>query len=250
MATTAADPFFANVQPQGTVSLGHGKSLPLPIRYFDVLSFGGRFSADEGAVRQALPSPRLVPAQAGPGRSLVILAAYDYRRCDLGPYREFGAWIPVVDRGDGASGRTGVYCHLLPLTSEEGLIGGIDGWGFPKFIADIEIEETGNRLGCRVSVNDRAVVTLEMELGPPVPTPEPVEIDIYTVKNDEILRCRVASAWNDGVRGDSGGATLRLGTHPRAEALRRLDITPESIDHWYEPGRRLILFGPDSRFSR
>jgi hypothetical protein len=250
MSSMVTDRFFADIQTQRRITIGPGKSVALPIRYFDLVMFGGRFSADITAVRQALPSARLAPVELAPGRAEVILAAYDYRQCDLGPYREFGAWIPVVDQDDSANQRPGLYCHFLPLTSEEGRIGGVAEWGFPKFLADIAIAETPSHLHCRVSVDDREIVSLEVEPAALVPTPQPAEFAIYTVKGDEIVRSRVRSAWRDGVRAGVGGARVQLGDHPRADALRRLDLAPDAIDHRYEPGRMLLLYGPEDRFAR
>jgi hypothetical protein len=103
---------------------------------------------------------------------------------------------------------------------------------------------------CHVAADGRAILTLETEPGAPAPTPEPTDVDVYTVKGAEVLRCRIAMAWGEKVRAGSGGARLHLGDHPRAEALRRLDIVPEAIDHRYEPSRKLILYGPDDRFPR
>ena len=118
----------------------------------------------------------------------------------------------------------------------------------PKFLADIAIEETELGARCHVSAGRREILTFAAEAGAPVATPEPTEIDIYTAKGGEVLRCRVAAAWSAGACAGSGGATLRLGDHPRAAALRRLGIAAEAIDRRYEPGRKLLLYGPDHRF--
>jgi hypothetical protein len=101
-----------------------------------------------------------------------------------------------------------------------------------------------------VAADGREILTFAVDAGAPVATPEPADIDVYTVKGGEVLRCRVAAAWSDGACAGSGGASLRLGDHPRAAALRQLGIAAEAIDRRYEPGRRLLLYGPDQRFPR
>jgi hypothetical protein len=233
------------VAPEGEVSIGCGKTVPLPIRYFDLASFSGRFLADAAAVRAALPTERLTPLEAVPGRAVVHIVAFDYRRSDLGPYREFAVWFPVTETGSEA--QPGLYCHLMPLTSEPACIAGIEGWGFPKFLSEVAINTSAAECRCRVAADEREIATLVVSPTASVSPLAETVIDVYTRQRDELLHCKVHQPAEREQRAGEGSALLALGEHPRAEALRQLEIDPEGVAHAYVPHRRLILYGPDRR---
>jgi hypothetical protein len=178
-------------------------------------------------VRAALPSPALAPREAAPGRVAVAVTAYDHRRSDLAPYRELGVWIPVAYRaGGGGVEVPGHYCYALPVTTEEARAAGVEGWGFPKYVAEIELVEGATGCRCRVHADGREILALEVGGVPVAAEPERVELPAFTATGDELLLSTIVSEGRRGQRADGEGARLVLGDHPRAEALRRLDLGP------------------------
>jgi hypothetical protein len=245
MINTVTDPFFAGVRTEGEVPIGGGQTISLPIRYFDSESFGSRFLADTGSVRAALPSRRLAPVEAEPGRAVVLLVAYDHRRTDLGSYREFAVWIPFTE-GE-SDDRISLYCHTLPVDSQAAYIAGVELAGFPKYLADIDIETAPRQCRCRVSADGQEIVTLTVVPGAPEEPLATSELGLYTFKGRDLLRCPIQIAGASEHWTGPGGAHLTLGDHPRAEHLRRLGLAPAGLDHSWSPHRRLILHGPDWR---
>ena len=148
MSSSLQDPLFANLVDQQIVLPSSGQSLRLPLRYQESSTFTAHFLAPLAALQAALPSARLTPHEVEPGRALVSVTAFNHRRSDLAPYHKLGVFIPATyQAGREHEALTGAYCLTLPVTTEEARGAGIDVWGYPKYLADITIEES--EIGCR-----------------------------------------------------------------------------------------------------
>jgi len=225
MAIAVDDPFFAAVASEEIVLPSTGGHLRLPLRYPDSSIFAAQFAAPTAAVRAGLPSPMLVPREVAPGRVAVGVTAFHHRLTDVGTYHELGVFVPVAYRPhEGGDEVPGSYCAFLPVTTEAARVAGIDVWGFPKFVAEIEFE--AREAGCRCRVHEGGHEILNLEVGsiPVGDRSERVEAPIFTVQGGELLRSVVVSEGRSGQRADGAGVRLVLGDHPRADALRRLGL--------------------------
>lgn len=227
MTSATDDPFFADHVPQDVVLPSTGARLRLPLRYYDLSTFSAHFAAPTDAVQAALPSPALRPREIAPGRAVVTVTAYDYRDSDLAPYRELGIFVAATfDPGQGSETVDGAYCLTLPVTSEEALAAGVAGWGFPKYLANITIEESDARSRCRVGAGGQLIVSLEVGAIPVAARPERRELPMLTVQDDELLHIPVVSQGRRGQRDDGQGAYLVIGSPPRAAIFRQLELGP------------------------
>jgi hypothetical protein len=120
---------------------------------------------------------------------------------------------------------TSGYVLEMPVTTESARALGVEVWGFPKTVADVDHEDLGSWRRTRVAVDGRSVVELAVDWSPTAPAPAPIEGYSYT-RDEEGLR-RVPSAV--GPDADVGGwpftdrVRIALGDHPRADPIRELD---------------------------
>jgi len=155
-------------------TLSDGTEISLPLVADDALACFGTFLADRRALPE-LPGP-LRPVALGAKTACVVMVA-DYRRMSIGPYHEMVVMAPVVYRGGGRPPtRRGVFVHEIAVTSEVSRLTGREVWGFPKYMAEININEEGP--GIRVTVkSERSSFELSIpRWGLPVPASAPLPV--------------------------------------------------------------------------
>lgn len=248
--------FFEGVR-QIDVEIGRhpGK---VPVFYYDGGCMTALFAARLRALRKLMPDPRYVPARLAPGLGVVSVTCLEYRDCDVGPYNEVAIGVVLnepphrtnVPARALISGQLRRQQHVLirhlPVTTDVALRGGIDFYNFPKFIAEIGFERTGEAWRCRLAEGHEHIFTLT---GRRIPAPRHDKVDLF---------CRL---WMDG-QPQTGqftrnqlevGSTTRRGAarlelahrHPIALELERLLVSQTPF--WYEhvPRMEAILFGPE-----
>jgi hypothetical protein len=226
-----------------------GRRVRFPVRYYEATTMGATFVAPLDRVQRVLPSSKLVPIQPAPGMALVYLGAYSYRRIEgLAPYNEFGVMAPCTYKeSTGAPSLPGSFFYHLPVTTEEARLGGVEIYGFPKFVAEIEFEDGEQTCHCRVSEGGREIVSLQVNKVPTVP--ETSESYCYTVKDGQLVRTRVQSQGEAGASEVGGGALFFLGEHPVAEQIGALAMRDTSVGHRYAPQVQMLLHAPGAWLS-
>lgn len=198
----------------------------LPILYHRQDSFFAIHGADAAAVRRLLPSPRLKPIPVWPGRLAVSLNAFNYLETDIGPYGEFSVGVPCVVSHQGSL-VPGVYVHRLPVTTEIARSGGIEFWGYPKFLCamDFKIEAAVNRV--KLVRDDRLILDwrvskrgLGMSLSQTVRT--------FTVKDGRLIMTTLSAQGLVRVS-VHGLAALELGPDEMGEELRSLYLSDRPL---------------------
>src|SRR5262249_57826082 len=123
-------------------------------------------------------------AEPFPGRAVGPLAFMRYPDGDLGPYQEFGVAFLVRHKGmepasaftksaGVARGFMGAFIHQLPVNQEFTLEAGRGIWGFPKFLADIDIDRAGPAARCELRHHGEHVLTLSIRRGVRMPARGP-----------------------------------------------------------------------------
>lgn len=204
-----------------------GESVRMPVRIRTARACSAMFLVRERPTRDLLAGTGLVPVRPLPGRALCCLACVRYTDGDLGPYHEFGV-VLLCRRADG-SGSMGAYVHWLPVNQSFTLRAGRDIWGFPKEIANIDLDLAGRTSRCTVASDGRPVLDLRMDAGFPAPAGAgAVAVDAYTFQ-DGLLRRTPWEVDPGRVRLRPGGARLRLGRHPIADQLRDLGLPGTAV---------------------
>lgn len=241
--------FFEDVQQHGVDITGG--SVEVPILYKDIFAIAANFMAPVLPLKNLLPTSKLVPIEVLPGKGLLSFLAFDYRETSIGPYREFAIAIPVRYKPRlnvplfpalrmAASLSFEAYVWQLPLDSEIGLNAGIEIWGFPKFLAEIEFSEAEKSIMCSLSEKGEHILTLEVGLSNPK-MKSYFDFKTYTIKDDQLLLTETKGL--SGGIGRSflpGTASLSLGEHPLSRQIR--EVAPgKSIQTIYIPNGQILL---------
>ncbi|SNS19423.1 Acetoacetate decarboxylase (ADC) [Geodermatophilus pulveris] len=211
----------------------------LPLAYHDAAVASSYHPASAAAVAAALPSDLLRPLTWGDGRTVVAVHAFRYRTVTwtaadggtrtLAPYGEVGVTAGVVLRGRRRPGRAvGGFVLHLPVTSREARDAGRELWGLPKFVADLDFLDAPGRQRVRLSEGGAEVLTHTVDArGPAVRGSR--SRTLWSARRGQLLETvvEVHARWQ--ARPGRGAGHLALGTHPLADELRRLDVSPAPL---------------------
>lgn len=242
--------FFDGTRPGRVVSSG-GVQWELPALYFRDDSFQAMFTADLRKLRATLPSDRMHPIGVGRGRGLLGIGCFDYLETSAGPYGEIGIVVPVVHGQrplpfvpallDSAWPGYGLVVLHLPVTTRLARDAGRDVWGYTKFLADMEFQNTPELQECRLEEGGEHILTLRVvKRGVTVPDRRPLVT--YSVKDRALIRTTIPQRSLMRLAFGAGGSSLEIGEkHPVARELRELGIDPRPILTRYFLERTAIL---------
>ena len=233
----------------------NGITSPLPFRYFDTLSFAAVYTAATAKVRRLFPHPDLIPIELRPGRCLAVFNVSQHGKTDHEPYNVFNIAflvsyrrrpVPLVTAA--AILRSGVvpsYTWQLPETSEFAVAAGVELYGFPKFMADIQISKDAERVVGSVSV---AGVELLRLGGPVLPNQGARQFRyvMYSVQGDSLISANwLCNALEYAASLSKARVDLTIGQgHPICETLRGIELARHPMFYEYVPRSEAILFPP------
>jgi hypothetical protein len=206
-----------------------GRTVTIPVRVRRARSWFASFAVPFAAARELIAYSRLVPATPFFGRALCSLAFVDYADGDLDPYHELAVAILVVEPGQSPGRKpAGAFIHQLPVDQSFTCEAGRTMWGFPKYLAGIDIaSSTSGAARCELHHEGAEVLTLSIGAGLPVPS-RASALDAFSCA-DGVLRRTRWSLDGSGSRGRPGGAVLTLGDHPVADELRSLGLPRRAL---------------------
>ncbi|SMB24915.1 conserved protein of unknown function [Sterolibacterium denitrificans] len=226
----------------------------LPVFYYDNSSMTAVFTASTRQVRALLPDARMHPIELFPGRCVVAFSAFEYRDTDIDPYNEFSIsflmsyghrTLPGIKLLHGLMTRCfEAYVWKLPVTTEIARWGGVELYGYPKFVADIEFRRPPGRTSCLLSEGGRNILMLEGQALAGAPA-KPLRYRAYSMKNGIPLCANVYThPLQYAQTMSSDAASLTLGDHDIARQLQRLELSASPLMYQYCPLNELVLFGP------
>ena len=217
-----------------------GKQVDMPVQIRAASAFMAMYSVPTAAAQSLIDYTGLEILQFRPGRGICVLVFVDYVDGDLGPYNEFGVAFLVRDhRADSTSvpqdlkalarGRAGALIHQLPVDGDFTLAAGRGIWGFPKFLADFDVDHTGSVRRGSVSEGGRLIAQLSVKPGIAVPgSGAGTSLAAYS-HLDGLTRFTTWDMNPTGIRSRPGGAELKLGSHPIADELRSLGLPKRAL---------------------
>ena len=225
----------------------------LPVFYYDTTSINAIYTASTAKVKSLLPLADMHPVELFPGRALIAFTAFEYRKTDIDPYNEFSIAFPItfgtkpipfVTAGWQMARRCiSAYVWQLPVTTEIARQGGVEMYGFPKFIADIEFARETDAITCNLSEKGEKILTLT---GKVLPTkPEKITRYVtYSVIDGIALRANVfINPVQFAQTTSRQAARLELGTsHSIPAALKGLDLSANPVTYQYSPLNQGILY--------
>jgi len=209
-----------------------GRTVTLPVEVRRARTWAAQFLVDPSAAALLMP-PGLTLARLG-GKAMAIIPVARYEDGDLDQYNEVG--VAFLARAIGRKG-LGVYIHHLPVTQQFTLDAGRTIWGFPKFMADIDIVEHPGGARILLASDNEEILQLDVRRGW-VSIPSRA-IPTYTYM-DGVLR---ETRWTTSGRARArlGGGRLELGSHPIAKELRALGLPKKAFAVQTVPEMRAIF---------
>ncbi|BDG01227.1 acetoacetate decarboxylase family protein [Anaeromyxobacter oryzae] len=245
--------FFQGVK-QTQITAG-GFTGPLPIFYYDSTAMVAAFTASTAKVAPLVPDPDLHPVELRPGRCLVNVAALEHRRTDIGPYAEvivsamvaFGRRPLPLLHAAGQLLRHALHGYVLhlPVTTEPARAGGVEVYGYPKFIADVTFTRSQDRFTCSVSDAGRRILTLDGEYLKLYGTGRS-HVKLYSMKDGRLLCAPVEMNSRQHAQTlRRHAARLDLGSeHGMARDLAALELEPHAVVYQLDPVLEIILYAP------
>jgi hypothetical protein len=238
--------FFEQIGQTPTEAGGHRYCSPC--FYYDVTTVTAVFIAPLRHLKTLLPSKQMKLLRLSPVHGLIAVTVFEYRDSDIGPYNEVSISLPVtVDKRApmlvgalGALGEPMAYVWQLPVTTEIARFGGVEFYGFPKFIAEIAFTRENGWIRCHLAADGQDILALGARQ---VDTKRAKRSRMHplTMKGERILRCEViVNPRQMGVSRRAEDVTLELGDHLIAQQLRGLELG-RMIQMQYMPENQSIL---------
>lgn len=232
----------------------NGTNYSLPGFYRDNFFMTAILTASTNKIKEKIPHPDLHPVEVIPGRCLIALTAFEYRKPEIAPYNEFSIAFVVSYRKKPlpllmalrllASPESRVYVWKLPVTTEEARVGGVDLFNYPKFIADINfLNEPDDSVTCILGDSGSEILRMT---GRKIKTGmnSPLCFISYTYDNGILLSI------NQLINPTEYGSTLKRdaihiqigNNHPISRELIEMKIGKRPFAYQYCPSSEIILF--------
>ena len=212
-----------------------GETPSLPILHRKARAWFASFAVAAAPVEKLLPDPSLRLVRYLPGQTALVVAIFEHMDTSIGPYGEVGIGFPVRHNkstmipllpllAERWLEDLGPWVHLLPVDTEAAREVGTRHWGFPHFLAKIEIDTSPGRIKCTVSQEGKPILAIDIERPSAANERHHFPFRLWSKLGDELLYTALDV--------DAVGATKKLGAkarlsledHPRVAALRALDV--------------------------
>jgi len=243
--------FFKGVKQWG-IQFGDMKGV-MPIYYYDTTSMTAIYTASTAEVKKLLPTPRMNPIEIFPGKCLAAFTAFEYRKTDIDPYNEFSIAFPIVFDKKQIPFFTATrqmtrrwitaYVWQLPVTTEIARMGGVQFYGYPKFIAEIEFQKDQETITCHLSEKGEKILALTGKVLP-AKKEKMSRVQTYSVIDDIPI---IANVFFNNIElaqtTDKKAAKLDIGDrHPICKSLEQIGLSDAPIQYQYSPVNQAILF--------
>jgi hypothetical protein len=203
-----------------------GLDISFGARYYDWSFYLIELRASYPVIKGLLAERHLTPKEITPGETRLQIVGCEIRKVQVaGPYHEVSVQVPVEPLDESPNGK---FTHLyLPVNTEKSRWPGVDIWGFPKFIANIDIKLENNRIVCRLSEGGQLI--LEFKINDKAGSRKHYKWDYYGIRKQQIVKTTMDT---EGLISDEefdGNASLVLGAHPLANTLRKILLSEEIV---------------------
>jgi len=218
-----------------------GIRMQMTTRFIDCSMFNASFRVPLDKVRTFLPSPKLLPIECYPGVAEILIHANEFRHVDiLYPYNEVAIAIPVSYQiGSKTKISSGLWYLHLPVSTEDACWPGVENYGYPKFVAEIEFDYSSDTPLCNLMHKGNKILTIKVKALNTLF--QEWESDNITMKDGRLIHSSFCVKGQRGIDETQGGASISFGDHPIAEELQSLLMEFTSFRHSYMPKVEAIL---------
>ena len=223
--------------------LSDGSPCPLPIRYFDAQLLIATYLVDYNRASALLRNTGVIAVPQGIGQALVAFGCFQYRKTDIGPYNEVGVAILAAAP---QSPVPALYVVHLPVDTALANRAGHEIWGYNKFVASIDIADSGNNFSMTISDPDNVMIARFDGTRSASITMPPNDIVTFSILDGQLMRT-VIQMMTRSQLGAGSGFSLKTGesTHPMADNLRALGLDNLSpvLVQYADPFQSLLFPG-------
>ncbi len=217
----------------------NGEDIRLPVKVARAANAFAAFLVDARAARAWIQGSGLELIEIFPNVAIMQLIGVDYQENDLGDYNEAGVSFYVYENGGRKRwpffsavrafmrGEATSYIHELPVDQPFTMHAGRFIWGYPKWIAEIDIEQTADTFNTSLVADGRPVFSFRCKAGGKRTMTDQKQPS-FGVRNGKTYKT-VGVANGTGVTFSVGGEEPELGDHPIAERLRALGLPKKPI---------------------
>lgn len=222
----------------GRHALVDGIPYLMPIDSKDTAALMALFTIDAEKAAELLPGGEIHPFRLLNGRGVLVITVVDYRTTDIGKYIEFSIAIACT-HGQRPAPRllpallrrtygTGQYVLDLPVSTEISVKGGKGIWGMPKHQANLDFVMADNHVSSQYDLEGSLAMRIEIDRPTGFRLPLRIGAVNYCQFRGMLMKSYIYFKGRAAFR-LRGEARLFLGSHPRMDPLRDLDISSEPV---------------------
>ena len=234
-----------------------GQAIDFPVVVAEASMLMNAFLVDAAAAQAMIKDSGFRVIELFPGKAILQLLFVDYRKNELGDYNEGAIILPVLTPGErkpfpffGAikrmmSGALGNFVYRMPVDQEFTTHAGRFIWGFPKWVARIDIEFGDKQASGSFFDEGELVYSFCAKTGGTGKAPE---------QRAASLAIRDGKAWKTYGTNTGSGVTFALGgqmptigdSHPLALQLRALGLPKKPVFTVSIKHTAMTFAGPES----
>jgi hypothetical protein len=216
-----------------------GHDLGYPTEFRDGCSSMGVFVVSASRANELIADSGFTVAEVAPGKALLSLICVHYTGSDCGAYEEIALAFFVNKAGakwrlpyasswlDVMRGKVASHAWRLPVTTALARDAGIQMWGFPKTLEDIDYRREAERASfCWHSGDDMVLSYSVAAKGKR--QPDAFTTSVYSVYEDKHRVSYLTQSYRESSY-QLHGAELRLGSHAIADELRSLGLSSRPL---------------------
>ena len=238
-------------QQTGLYSLVDDIPFELPVNSEKTPALMAAFTINADKAKALLPGKELHPFRLW-NKGLLLITVIDYRVTDIGKYIEFSIGIACTQGAKPAPRlipgllmkqfNTGQYVFDLPVSSEISVKGGKGIWGMPKHQANLNFLIGEQTVSSQYDLDGQLAMKIEVKKPQKAWLPLNMPGTNYCQFRGMLMKSYV---YFQGKLGfflfKPGSAILTIGSHPRLQPLKELEISPTPLFAGFFPETKGIL---------
>jgi len=234
-----------------------GQPISFPVVVADASMLMNAYLVNAAVAQEMIEDSGFRVLEMFPGKAILQLLLVDYRKNELGDYNEAAIIFPVLTPGESkpfpffgtvqriATGRVGNFVYRMPVDQEFTTHAGRYIWGFPKWVARIDIEFGEKRATGSFFDEGELVFSFAAKTGGSGKVKE---------QRAASLAIRDGKAWKTFGTNTGSGLTFSLGgtmpaigeSHPLALELRTLGLPKKPLFSVSIKTTAMSFSGPES----
>jgi hypothetical protein len=225
---------------QGRAALVDGIPFQLPVVCAPSPVLMAAFTIDADRAAALLPGTEIFPLRLWNNRGVLMIAVIDYQQTTIGRYIEFSIGIACTHGSRPAPPLlpgllmkmfgTGQYVFDLPVSSEISVKGGKGIWGMPKHQANLAFTIGDRTVSSIYELDGQPALAIEIERPASARLPVRMTAANYCGFRGMLMKSTIYFTGAAGINlFGNAKAHLQIGTHPRVQPLKALDINPQPL---------------------